>query len=102
MPYEFRCYYTKNKYGNESRLLFTYTDILMYEIKTEDAYEDFIKIKKCFVDGSSEHKEAKGVNRNVGTKTSHSNSKNVLLSNKCLKHSMNRIQRKKIKLEPRK
>ena len=33
--------YIKNKYGNNSRLLFTDTDSLMYEIKTEDAYEDF-------------------------------------------------------------
>ena len=29
------------KYGNDSRLLFTDTDSLMYEIKTEDLYEDF-------------------------------------------------------------
>ena len=37
--------YIKNKYGNNSRLLFTATDSLMYEIKTEDAYEDFSKDK---------------------------------------------------------
>ena len=37
--------YIKNKYGNNSRLLFTDTDSLMYEIKTEDAYEDFSKDK---------------------------------------------------------
>ena len=28
--------YIKNKYGNNSRLLFTDTDNLMYEIKTKD------------------------------------------------------------------
>ena len=28
-------------YGNDSRLLFTDTDSLMYEIKTKDVYEDF-------------------------------------------------------------
>ena len=33
--------YIKNKYGRNSRLLFTDTDSLMYEIKTEDVYEDF-------------------------------------------------------------
>ena len=33
----------KNKYGNNSRLLFTDTDSLMYEIKIEDVYKDFIK-----------------------------------------------------------
>ena len=31
----------KNKYGSKSRLLFTDTDSLMYEIKTEDVYRDF-------------------------------------------------------------
>ena len=30
LMYEFRYDYIKNKYGNKSRLLFTYTDILMY------------------------------------------------------------------------
>ena len=34
------------KYGNDSRLLFTDTDSLMYEIKTEDVYEDFSSNKK--------------------------------------------------------
>ena len=34
-----------NKYGNNSRLLFIDTEILMYEIKTEDFYEDFSKGK---------------------------------------------------------
>ena len=40
--------YIKNKYGNNSRLLFTDTDSLMYEIKTEDVYEDFSKDKEMF------------------------------------------------------
>ena len=39
--YEFQYDYIKNKYDNNSRLLFTDTDSLMYEIKTEDVYEDF-------------------------------------------------------------
>ena len=33
--------YVKNEYGNKSRLLFTGTDNLIYEIKTEDIYVDF-------------------------------------------------------------
>ena len=41
--YEFHYDYIKNKYGNNSRLLFTDTDSLMYEIKTEDFYEVFGK-----------------------------------------------------------
>ena len=39
--YEFHYDYIKIKYGNNSRLLFTDTDSLMCEIKTEDVYEDF-------------------------------------------------------------
>ena len=34
--YEFHYDYIKNEYSNNSRLLFTDTDSLMYEIKTED------------------------------------------------------------------
>ena len=37
-----------NKYGNNSRLLFTDTDRLIYEIKTEDVYEYFSKDKEMF------------------------------------------------------
>ena len=40
--------YVKNKYGNNSRVLFTDTDSLMYEIKTEDAYADFSNAKGMF------------------------------------------------------
>ena len=48
LMYEFHYEYIKNKYGNNSRLLFTDTDSLVYEIKTEDAYEDFNNDKKIF------------------------------------------------------
>ena len=48
LMYKFHYDYIKNKYGNNSRLLFTDTDSLMYEIKTEDAYEDFSKNKELF------------------------------------------------------
>ena len=40
--YEFHYYYLNNKYNN-SRLLFTDTGSLMYEIKTENVYEYFSK-----------------------------------------------------------
>ena len=47
LMYEFHYDYIKNKYGNESNLLFTDTDSLMYEIKTKDFYKDLTAIKKC-------------------------------------------------------
>ena len=40
--------YISNKYGNKSRLLFTDTDSLMYEIKTEDSYEYFTDDQEMF------------------------------------------------------
>ena len=102
---------TLKKYGNNSRVLFTGTDSLMYETKTEDVYGDLDNDKEMFdfskystkskyyddsnklglgkmkdetgciaieelvglkpkmylflVDDNSEHKKAKGVNKNV-------------------------------------
>ena len=44
--YEFHKGYIKNKHGNNSRLLFTDTDILMYEIKTKDV---LVRIKKYLI-----------------------------------------------------
>ena len=48
LMFEFHYDYIKNKYGNNSRLLFTDTDCLMYEIKTEDVYKDFSNDKEMF------------------------------------------------------
>ena len=45
--YIFHYDYIKNNYGNNSRL-FIDTDNLMYEIKTEDTYEDSCKDKGMF------------------------------------------------------
>ena len=41
LMYEFHYDYINNKYENESKLSFTDTDSSIYEIKTEDIYEDF-------------------------------------------------------------
>ena len=46
--YQFHCDYTKNKYDNKSKPLLTDIDSLMYEIKTEDVYEDFSDDKQIF------------------------------------------------------
>ena len=140
LMYEFHYDYIKKKYGNNSRLLFTDIDSLMYQIKTEDIYEDFSNDKEIFdfsnystkskyydnsnklvvgkmkdetsgvaieefvglkpkmysylVDYNSEHKKAKGVNRNVIAAISHNEYKDVLLNKKCLRQSINRIQSK--------
>ena len=48
LMYEFHYDYIKSKYVNNSRLLFTDTDSLMYEIKTENVYEDFSHNKEMF------------------------------------------------------
>ena len=45
---EFHSDYIKNQYGNNSRLLFTNADSLMYEIKTEDVSKDFSNNKEMF------------------------------------------------------
>ena len=42
--YEFHYRYIKPKYGDKAKLLFTDTDRLMYEIKTEDFYKDISEI----------------------------------------------------------
>ena len=52
------------------------------------------KIHFFFVDENSKHKKAKGVNRNAAATISHNEYKDVLLNNKCLRHSMNKIQSK--------
>ena len=48
LMYELHYAYIQNKYGSNSRLLFTDTDNLMYETKTKDVYEDFSSYKKMF------------------------------------------------------
>ena len=48
LMYEFHYDYIKNKHGNNSRLLFTDTDSLMNDIKTQDVYEDLTKDIEMF------------------------------------------------------
>ena len=46
LMYEFRYIYIESKF--DAKLLFTDTDSLVYEIKTEDIYEDFYEEKNLF------------------------------------------------------
>ena len=46
LMYKFHYDYIKSKYDNKSKLLFTGSDNLMNEIKTEDVYEDFSRDKE--------------------------------------------------------
>ena len=48
LMYEFYYDYIKNKCYKNSRLLFSDTDSLMYEITSEDVYEDFSNDKEIF------------------------------------------------------
>ena len=62
------------------------------------AIEEFVWLKpkmySYLVNHNSEHKKAKGVNRNIVATINHNEHKDVLLNKKCLRHSMNRIQSK--------
>ena len=46
------------------------------------------------LDDNTEHKKPKGMNRSVVTTISQNEYKDILLNNKYLRHSMNRIQSK--------
>ena len=46
--YELHYDYIKNKYGNKLRSLFTDTNSLVYEIETENVYDDFSKSEEMF------------------------------------------------------
>ena len=47
--HECRYKYNVTKYYNKAKLLFTYTDSLSYENKTDDIYKIFIKIRFCLI-----------------------------------------------------
>ena len=52
------------------------------------------KIDSFSVEDNNEYRKAKGVNRNVVATISANEYKDVLLNNKCIRNSMNRIQSK--------
>ena len=65
LMYEFHCKYIEKKF--DAKLLFTDTDSLVYDIKTEDVYEDFYQDKNLcdFSDYPLDSKFFGLVNKNV-------------------------------------
>ena len=92
---DFSNYSTKSKYYDNSYKLVVGK---MKDETTAVAIEEFSGLKPklypYFVDDNSEHEKAKGVNKNVVVTISHNEYKDVLLNEKCLRYSMNRIQGK--------
>ena len=46
--YNFHYGFMKNRYGSDAKLLFTDTDSLCYDVKTEDFYQDMYTFKEQF------------------------------------------------------
>ena len=66
------------------------------------AIEEFVGLKPItysfLVDDNGEHKKTKGRNWNVAGTIIHNEYKDILLNNKCIRHSMHRIQSKDYKI----
>ena len=68
----------------------------MQDETASTAIKEFVGLKPkmySLLVGNIEHKKAKGVYRNVAT-ISHDEYKDFLLSNKCIRYSVNKIQSK--------
>jgi len=64
--YEFHYKYIKKKYGPKAKLLMTNTDTFMYEIHTEDFFEDIRKdIKEKFDTSNFENSKLPRLNKKV-------------------------------------
>ena len=93
--FDFSKYSTKSKYYDNSNKL------VIGKMKDETAgvaIEEFVGLKPYLLDDNSEHKKAKGVNRNVVATISHNEYKDALLNKICFRHSINRIQSKDHKI----
>ena len=90
--FDFSNYSTKSKYYDNSNKL------VVGKTKDETAAvvieESKPKMYSYLVDDNSDHKKAKGVNKNVVATIRHNDVKNVLLNKKYFRYSMNKIQSK--------
>ena len=94
--FDFSNYSAKSKhYDNSNKLVVGKTKDEMDGVAIEEFTVLKSKIFRSLVDDSSEHEKVKGWNKNVNARISHSEYKNALLSNKCVRHWINRIQSKK-------
>ena len=91
--FDFSNYLAKLKYCDNANKL------VIEKMKNETggvAIEEYVGLNPkmySFLVKNSEHKKAKGMNRNVVATINHDEFEDVLL-NKCIRHSMNRIQSK--------
>ena len=93
--FDFSNYWTKSKYYDNSNKL------VVGKMKDETAgiaIEEFVRLKpkmySYLVNDNKEHNNAKGINKNVVATISHNEYKDVLLNEKYLRHSLERIQSK--------
>ena len=94
-------YSTKSKYYTNSNKL------VVGKMKDETggvAIEEFVGLERNMYShlavDNSDHKKAKGVNKNVVATISHTEPKDILLNKKCLRHLMNKIQIKYHRIGP--
>ena len=88
--FDFNNYQTKSKYyGNSNKIVSRKMKDETGGVATEKRFELKAKLYAFLVD-NSEHKKAKGVNRNVVAVITYNEYKDVLF-NQCLRYSMNRI-----------
>ena len=86
---------TKSKYYNGSnKLVIGKIKDEIASVAIDELVKSKTKIYLFLVDYNSEHKKAKGVNRNVVEKLAGNEYKDVLSNNKHFIHSLHRIRRK--------
>ena len=93
--FDFSNYSTESKYYDDSNKLV----IGKMQDKTGGiAIEEFVGLKpkmhSFLVGDNSKHKKAEGVKKSVVVTINHNEYKHVLVNNKCLRHSMNRVRSK--------